>query len=293
MISIALCTYNGAKYLKEQLDSLVSQTYPNLEIVVVDDCSTDNTRDIIAEYALKYPFIRQYINEQNMGVLRNFNKAMSLCKGEYIAISDQDDIWTPDKINILFNSIEDNILVYSNSTIVNAGGIPTNITTMRKIKPYNGSDPRVMLFAHYTLGHSILFQQRLVALTSPHSSSLLGYDTILGLAALNYGSIKYIDQTLTYYRRHATNVTKAKSWQQWDSPKFRRAHLHEKLNILLSFKDLKHRVLIEQLQYLSRPDSNRKDTYKLIRLIIKNRQILYYYNNSIFSQLNDIRKFLL
>lgn len=92
-VSVVLCTYNGEKYIREQLESIVSQTYPIHELLIQDDCSTDATPLIIEEYKEKYPFIRFYRNKNNLGFNRNFWKAFEKVTGDYIAISDQDDIW--------------------------------------------------------------------------------------------------------------------------------------------------------------------------------------------------------
>src|SRR5690606_18169426 len=108
---IALCTYNGGKYLIEQLDSLVKQDYPNIEIIIVDDCSKDTTLSILNSYSLHYPNIKIHVNENNLGYKKNFEKAIQLCNGEYIALSDQDDIWKLDKISKLINSIEKSVLI--------------------------------------------------------------------------------------------------------------------------------------------------------------------------------------
>src|SRR5574344_2136916 len=97
MISLALPTYNGEKYLREQLDSIFNQTMVPEEIVVVDDRSTDSTIQILEEYKQKYG-LKYYINEQNLGYNKNFEKAITLCQGDYIALCDQDDVWLPEKI---------------------------------------------------------------------------------------------------------------------------------------------------------------------------------------------------
>src|SRR5258708_3925751 len=103
LVSIALCTYNGEAYLKEQLDSLIDQTYPNCEIIIVDDCSKDGTVDILKQYANEYTQIKLYINTENLGYTKNFEKAIVLCNGEYIALCDQDDIWDKNKISIMID----------------------------------------------------------------------------------------------------------------------------------------------------------------------------------------------
>lgn len=96
-VSIVMCTYNGEQFLREQLDSILAQTYPIHELIIQDDCSTDHTADIVREYARQYPFIRFHANISNLGFNRNFQDALSKAEGDYIAIADQDDIWYEEK----------------------------------------------------------------------------------------------------------------------------------------------------------------------------------------------------
>src|ERR1700741_3685870 len=107
LVSVALCTYNGEKFLEKQLDSIFLQDYSNLEIVVVDDCSKDNTWDILQRYAHNNERLRLYRNRRNLGYSRNFEKAIKLCRGDLIALADQDDIWEKEKIRILANSMDE------------------------------------------------------------------------------------------------------------------------------------------------------------------------------------------
>ena len=93
LVSIAICTYNGERFLKKQIDSLLNQGYSNIEIIAVDDRSTDRTWDMLQEYAQKDKRVQTYQNEKNLGYARNFEKAITLCKGDFIALADQDDIW--------------------------------------------------------------------------------------------------------------------------------------------------------------------------------------------------------
>ena len=99
-ISVVMCTYNGARFIREQLDSILNQTYPIYELIVQDDCSTDETVEIVKEYQVRFyqVDIKIYINEKNLGFNRNFLTAIQKAKGEYIAIADQDDIWYKYKI---------------------------------------------------------------------------------------------------------------------------------------------------------------------------------------------------
>src|SRR5580698_4535990 len=118
LVSIALCTYNGEKFLAAQLDTLIAQTYKNLEVIAVDDCSTDSTYDILKTYAAKYPWFRIYQNAQNLRFLKNFQVAVSYCKGDLIALCDQDDLWHPEKIEMQVNAIGDNMFIYHDSEFI-------------------------------------------------------------------------------------------------------------------------------------------------------------------------------
>jgi glycosyltransferase involved in cell wall biosynthesis len=101
-ISIAMATYNGAKYIREQLDSFVNQSVKPDELIVCDDGSIDETITILKKFKSKAPFeVQIYRNERNLGYGHNFGKAMSLCTGDLIFLSDQDDVWFPEKISVI------------------------------------------------------------------------------------------------------------------------------------------------------------------------------------------------
>lgn len=110
--SVALCTYNGEKYLGIQLDSILSQTRPVDEIVVCDDGSTDATISILASYKEKHPSIfRIYQNEKNLRSVKNFEKAISLCENDIIFLSDQDDEWLPEKVEKMLDYFRKNPMI--------------------------------------------------------------------------------------------------------------------------------------------------------------------------------------
>ncbi len=106
-LSVALCTYNGEKYLGEQLASIAAQTRPPDELVICDDRSTDGTVDVVKRFAAQAPFrVRLEVNENNLGSTRNFERAIAMCEGELIALSDQDDVWLPEKLELLERQLD-------------------------------------------------------------------------------------------------------------------------------------------------------------------------------------------
>lgn len=122
-VSVALCTYNGAKYLRQQLDSILQQTRLVDEIVICDDCSQQDTWDIIEEYASLHPsLIKAKRNSENLGSIKNFEQAISLCQGDIIFLSDQDDSWAENKVEAyidFFDQHDDIAVLCSNGHIMN------------------------------------------------------------------------------------------------------------------------------------------------------------------------------
>ena len=112
-ISVVMCTYNGEKYIRQQLDSILKQTYPIYEIIINDDISTDGTVDIIKEYMIRYDNIHLFVNSKRLGVHPNFMAALVKASGDYIAISDQDDIWELTKIEKQMACIKGYALCFS------------------------------------------------------------------------------------------------------------------------------------------------------------------------------------
>ena len=206
LVSIALCTYNGAAYLTEQLDSLVNQTYTNIEIIVVDDCSKDNTFNILSDYAARYPQFKLHKNEQNLGFVKNFERAAGLCTGELIALCDQDDIWHHQKIALQVEAMKDNIFVYHDSEFIHQDGTRMNRKISDVMNFYRGGDPLVFLFFNCVSGHAILMKRSLLDDALPLKEDYF-HDWWLAYVATNLGTIDFIPQCLVKYRQHDKSDT--------------------------------------------------------------------------------------
>ncbi|WP_129714299.1 glycosyltransferase family 2 protein [Pedobacter sp. SYP-B3415] len=208
LISVALCTYNGELYLEEQIKSILEQRYPVFELIIVDDCSTDRTIRIIQKMADENANVRVFLNESNIGYVRNFEKALSLCTGEYIAPSDQDDIWLPQKLEELYqlHKTQESLLLYHDSELVDEDGIPMGKRMSRISGFIEGSDPRMVAYNNCVAGHAMFFPRRLLELALPVPQGI-PHDHWLAFVALNNGVISYSKATLVQYRQHAASIT--------------------------------------------------------------------------------------
>jgi len=199
-----MATYNGANYLKEQLDSIYNQTYKNIEVIVTDDCSTDGTVEILEQYVQTHG-LKYYVNEKNLGFVKNFEKAISLCEGEYIALADQDDVWLPEKLKTLMAKIGSKLMIHSDCFIINAKG---EIVTS-SWKKENGYMVSVenLLFKNVVTGCTVLMHRNLLDSACPFPRGLKHHDWWLALCAATRNSLKYTDECLIQYREHVAQET--------------------------------------------------------------------------------------
>ncbi len=204
-ISVVMCTYNGARYLREQLDTILGQTYPVYEVIVQDDGSRDETFPILEEYAKKYPVIKIYHNESGLhGINGNFFSAMARAEGDYIAISDQDDIWEKDKLRLQAEAIGDHLLCSAFSVPFSTTGYPVKID--------NRIPNTHLLRNNYVCelpGHSMLFRRELLQYIWGGEEWPLYYDCQLMNAAAAAESVVFLPRQLVHFRRHADAATAA------------------------------------------------------------------------------------
>ncbi|ARM79331.1 MULTISPECIES: glycosyltransferase [Escherichia] len=210
LVSIAMTTYNGALYVKQQLRSLVSQTYKNIEIVIVDDCSTDSTIEIIEEFADERIILIK--NDSNIGCTLSFQKAIELCRGDYIALCDQDDVWMLNKIEILLKEIGEHSLAYSNYSLIDKEG--NSIKNFnRYVNKLHGMDSSFenfelyALFNSFILGCSIMFDKAIVKNILPIFDNGSNHDKWIVFQAALENGVKYVNKELFMYRIHGTNYS--------------------------------------------------------------------------------------
>lgn len=196
-VSVVMCTYNGARYIREQLDSILRQTYPASEVIVQDDGSTDGTTDIVREYAGKHPVVRLFENEHNLGFNPNFKSAVMKATGDYVAISDQDDVWFPEKIAKQVEAIGDCDMCASPCL----KGHELETATLYK---YKFSFEQQLFASIY--GHTMLCRRDFIQ-DERHWTDSLWYDWSLTLYAYIEGGVAIVDEPLNWHRHHDQEVT--------------------------------------------------------------------------------------
>jgi glycosyltransferase involved in cell wall biosynthesis len=214
-ISVALCTYNGSKYLEKQLESIFAQSMPITELVICDDDSTDDTEKIINKFCLLYPsIISFYKNETTLKSLKNFDKAISLAKGDYIFLCDQDDIWNENKVEemVTFFTLNPAIeCVFSDATLINENGEAINnynllscsIFTPALLNKYGSYWNLYSYHENMATGATMAFKKSLKSIISPFPiSKNLHHDEWIALICAQRNTLACLNKKLTYYRIH-------------------------------------------------------------------------------------------
>ena len=201
LLSVALSVYNGERHLREQLDSVLAQEEVRLEIVAVDDGSTDGSVALLHEYAARDPRIQVHVNPRNLGHLRSFERAMSLCSGDFIAPCDQDDIWHPQKLARLLAAIGDADLAYCDSEYIDGAGVPLHRRISEDLPMHAGLDPLRYVFQNTVSGHACLVRRKLLDRAGP-APALLYHDWWLAMCAAAHAGVVYVDEPLVRFRRH-------------------------------------------------------------------------------------------
>lgn len=207
-VSIVMCTYNGERFLREQLDSILAQTYPLLEIIIQDDHSTDGTMALLREYAQEHEIIKIFTNEGERGVNNNFYSAMARAQGDLIAISDQDDIWLPKKIETLVAHLGDNLLIGSRSKQF-VGDNDKDAAVETDTRTPNISLLR-MVHATPMAGHTLLFRRELLSLMDSDKRQWVMYDALLQVLAATQNRVAIVPEALVMWRRHTDAATYTK-----------------------------------------------------------------------------------
>lgn len=206
-IDILMATYNGEKYLSEQINSIISQTYKEWNLLIRDDGSSDNTFEILTEYEKKDNRIKIMKDEKgNLGTVKNFEELLKVSNSELIMFSDQDDVWKKDKIEVMIKYINDFDLVISDAVITNERLEPQHNSLFSVVNSRNGIMKNIIKNTYY--GCCMLFKRKILEKALPFAKTKeIGHDLWIGLVSEKYYKVKFINEKLIYFRRHSNNAT--------------------------------------------------------------------------------------
>ena len=217
MTSVCMATYNGARFIKEQIDSILPQLAPDDELIVSDDGSTDGTLEILANYAAKDDRVRVLNHEKSPAYARirysrnfyyatdNFENALRHARGNYIFLSDQDDVWRSDKVRKMIPLLEKFDCVMSNNQIIDADGKPLNFFWGKK--PPFGTSVFTNLKRTPFLGCCMTFSRKAMDYILPFPKRLICHDLWMGCLCAHRQSMLFLQEPLHNYRYHENSVS--------------------------------------------------------------------------------------
>jgi glycosyltransferase involved in cell wall biosynthesis len=215
-LSVALCTYNGEFFLEQQLNSILNQTIQVNEIVVCDDGSRDSTIKLLKIYEKKFPhLIKLFTNDVSLGTIKNFEKAISLTKGDLIFLADQDDIWYSDKVEKMMNYFQSNPnckLLFTDGDLIDKEGGKIKGTLWKKWGFYFAERQRwknnnnaffdLLENKNKITGATLCFDKELKKKMPIIGYQFFYHDAFLGIHAAALNGLFFINQSLIQYRIH-------------------------------------------------------------------------------------------
>lgn len=206
--SVCLAAYNGSRFIEEQLRSILPELDDDDEVVIVDDCSTDSTVAVVSSIA--DPRIRLIRNDHNLGYVKSFERALTESTGEYVFLSDQDDIWMPGRVKQMTAALQDKMMVVSNCS--HFGGEAGRFHEIRLRSA--DSERHVANIAGILVGYrlhwgcAMALRSELLSLALPFPSRMReSHDQFLAMAGNVARSIAYLDEDTILHRLHSNNLT--------------------------------------------------------------------------------------
>ena len=257
-VDILLATYEGERFIKEQLDSLFNQTHKNFHIYVRDDLSKDKTVSIVEDFIEKYPQkITLLKSSARLGVKANFSSLMNVSNAPYVMFCDQDDVWLPNKIEKTLDRMielevvhkQKPLLVHTDLAVVDENLKIKNRSFWNYIhvKPSNGHSFNRLLSQNVVTGCTVMVNRLLVEIARPIPNECFMHDWWLALVASAFGRVAIINESLMLYRQHGKNTLGAKKFGHLGRikeqiAKIRKGHLRN-MNQALHFYHRYHEML--------------------------------------------------
>ena len=312
-IDILMATYNSEKYIREQIESILNQTYSNFKLIISDDCSNDSTREILKEYAKKDSRINVFLQEKNLGYVKNFEFLLSKIQNKVYMLSDHDDVWLPEKVEHTYKKLCDtnSDLVFTDLEVVDE-----NLKTMypsfndymklsRKIKKFK-KDYRLQYLYNCVTGCTLMARNKFLdkILPLPRDSKYVIHDTWIGLVHSLYGKVEYLDEKTIKYRQHGNNQvgTEKISHKFTRLDDVRNLFIDVKLQLFQTY--VNHEEIFPEnlkkqnqkaLNYFKDIQNKKQINFKnwsAFHMLYKNETIMYYLENFIIMNLPIIGRIL-
>ena len=294
-VDVLLATYNGEKYIREQIESILNQTYKNIRLIISDDCSKDNTPEILKEYEKNDNRVELYIQEENLGVVKNIEFLLGKVKDKYYMLSDQDDVWKEQKIEKSVEKLKnENLdLVFGDLEVVDEnlntlyGSFNKFMKLDRKIEKYIDSYKLQYLYNCIT-GCTIISRKKLIdkILPLPNNSKYMVHDYWMGLMVALNGKIGYIKETYIKYRQHGNNQVgiEKKSHKFKELEQVRNLFIEVKLGIFTAYVQNEDKF----------PEKLKKQNKKALEYyqMLKNKKNFNFRGWSIFYKLYKTETFM-
>ncbi|MDE5869327.1 MAG: glycosyltransferase family 2 protein, partial [Muribaculaceae bacterium] len=201
-------TYNGERYLREQLDSIIRQLEAGDEVIVSDDSSSDRTVEILKKYEKEYPMIRVFVNTGRPGVNGNFENALRHAKGDFIFLADQDDVWRDDKVSVCMKALQGADLVLHDAEITDGDLCRQNKTLFSELKIKDGFWNNYI--RNRFTGCCMAFRREILSYVLPFPEKVsFFHDSWIGLLVTLKGRVNIVNECLISFRRHNSNNSTA------------------------------------------------------------------------------------
>ncbi len=216
-ISICMATYNGERFLRQQLESIIAQSNQDWQLLIRDDGSNDNTVHIVEDYAARLPSKIRLVtdNEGRLGASLNFGKLLEYADTEYIMFSDQDDVWLPNKIELTLNAMkaaeqlypDKPVLIHTDLQVMDSelNTIANSMWIYQKLFPEAGDDLNRIMAQNVVTGCTVMINTKARVVSMPVPCEAIMYDWWLALSVCRHGKIVYVSIPSILYRQHSDN----------------------------------------------------------------------------------------
>lgn len=212
-ITILIATHNGEKYIAQQLDSILAQTCQEFSIIIMDDCSSDHTDEIIHAYVNEDKRIAFYKNTERMGAIKTFERLLHRVDTPLFCLCDQDDVWLPQKLELSLSALTDTgaDIVYTNLRLVDQNLCPISgsMWTFSNIIPIEGKRPLPLIIKNSITGCTLMGRTDLLRVALPFPQGIPMHDWWLAVVAACRNGVTFIKEPQVLYRQHASNDTGA------------------------------------------------------------------------------------